>query len=69
VVYAPFDVPVCTVSVEPPLHVVSTYPSLPARMDGGEDNLLQIALFVDASSGATVNGVGVVDALGCSLPP
>jgi hypothetical protein len=69
VVYAPFDVPLCNVSVNPPLKVVSTFPSLPARMAGGEDNLLQIALFVDASAGATVNGLGVVDALGCNLPP
>jgi hypothetical protein len=69
VVYAPFDVPLCNVTVNPPLQVVSTYPTLPARMDGGEDNLLQIALSVDASSGATVSGLGVVDALGCNLPP
>ena len=69
VVYAPFDLPLCNVTVDPPFKVVSTYPSLPARMDGGEDNLLQIALYVDASSGATVSGFGVIDALGCNLPP
>ena len=69
VVYAPFDVPLCNVSVDPPLTVVSTYPSLPARMEGGEDNLIQIALFVGAASGASVSGLGVLDALGCSLPP
>jgi len=69
VVYAPFDVPLCNVTVNPPLKVVSTYPTLPARMQGGEDNLLQVALNVDAPSGDTVSGFGVVDALGCTLPP
>lgn len=69
IVRASFNVPLCNVTVDPPFQVVSTFPRLPALMERGEDNLFVVDLFVSAAAGATVNGVGFLDALGCISPP
>lgn len=69
IVTASFNVPLCNVTVNPPFQVVSTFPHLPAPMERGEDNPVWIDLFVGAAAGATVSGVGVLDALGCTSPP
>jgi hypothetical protein len=66
--YDPISVPICTISVNSPLEVLSTFPVLPAAMEGGEDNLVQISILVDAPAGTTVDGVGVIDATGCATP-
>jgi len=67
--FDPSPVAVCTITVAPPLEVVSTFPALPAPMEGGEDNLLQITILVDAPAGAVINGVGEINSVGCAVPP
>jgi hypothetical protein len=66
--YDPKSVPICTISVAPPLEVLSTFPTLPAAMQGGEDNLIQINILVTASAGTVVDGAGIVNATGCANP-
>jgi hypothetical protein len=34
-----------------------------------EDNLLTLTLSVETTAGAVVNESGVIDALGCGVPP
>jgi hypothetical protein len=63
------DVPVCSVTVEPPLFILATDPSVPFFAEKSEDNLLVLTILVDASAGTTIRGFGTVSALGCSLPP
>jgi hypothetical protein len=61
--------PICTVSVAPPLFVVSTSPALPMRAEPQEDSQLTIELSVRTNAGAMVIGTGVLNALGCVVPP
>ncbi|MGD0257818.1 MAG: hypothetical protein ABSB90_08085 [Thermoplasmata archaeon] len=65
----PFAVPICSAMVAPPLRLVSTTPALPMRAVLEEDNLLTLTLSVQAGAGAVLNESGIIDALGCSLPP
>jgi hypothetical protein len=56
---------ICTVSVTPPLFIVSMSPALPMTAEPAEDSQLTLEISVHASAGALVNGLGVLNALGC----
>jgi hypothetical protein len=65
-------VAICSVSIEPPLYIVSTYPPIspghPMVAVASEDSLLTLTLGVHADSGAVVNGTGTISGLGCTIP-